>query len=61
MFYIYIDSYFDSCFFIYYLYSSFLLMSLLLLFFFFVTVYVHSVIIVKHDLGLITFTIIGKS
>lgn len=58
MFYIYIDSYFDSCFFIYYLYSSFLLMPL---FIFFVTVYVHSVVIVKHDLGLITFTIIGKS
>lgn len=31
------------------------------LFIFFVTVYVHSVVIVKHDLGLITFTIIGKS
>lgn len=58
MFYMYIDSYFDSCFFIYYLYSSFLLMPL---FIFFVTVYVHSVVIVKHDLGLITFTIIGKS
>ena len=58
MFYIYIDSYFDSCFFIYYLYSSFLLMPL---FIFFVTVYVHSVVVVKHDLGLITFTIIGKS
>lgn len=58
MFYIYIDSYFHSCFFIYYLYSSFLLMPL---FIFFVTVYVHSVVIVKHDLGLITFTIIGKS
>lgn len=58
MFYIYIDSYFDSCFFIYYLYSSFLLMPL---FIYFVTVYVHSVVIVKHDLGLITFTIIGKS